>query len=170
MFSRGARIHAVIVAAAFIACSLAQAAHYGTLPAPSETSTTPSLSISSNLPACADGGPNCIGTAPDAQAYPVADGDRITLQWTNDAAVTYGVIRLGRLYLPLSEATGVAITPVTLQIELGKHATQVLVEYSGTSHHVPLTPNVWQPLRIYNPEERILYVRLDLPTADTRRN
>ena len=170
MFSRSARINAVIVGAAFIACSLAQAAHYGTLPAPNETSATPTLSISSNPPACADGGPNCIGTAPDAQAYPVADGDRITLQWTNDAAVTYGVIRLGRLYLPLSEATGVAITPVTLQIELRKHAARVVVEYSGTSHHVPLTPDVWQPLHVYNPDERILYVRLDLPTAHTRRN
>ncbi len=35
------------------------------------------------------------------RAYPVADGDRITLNWSNDPDQVDGLIHLGKLYLPL---------------------------------------------------------------------
>jgi hypothetical protein len=37
------------------------------------------------------------------------------------------------------------------------------VEYAGTRHHVPLPPGTWQPVTLYNPDERIIYLRLELP-------
>jgi hypothetical protein len=149
-----------------ICSNAARSAQYGTAPIQA-TPTSPTLSISDHLPLCTDAKARCIETKSAVRAYPVANGDRITLHWSNDSSATYGVIRLGQLYLPLSEATSAPVTPVTLEVELpdSNHTAQVIVDYSGTRHHVPLTPGVWQPLSIYNPDEQIVYVRFDLPLA-----
>jgi hypothetical protein len=42
-------------------------------------------------------------------------------------------------------------------------AATVIVEYAGTRHHVPLTTGVWQPITLYNPDERTLYVLFQPP-------
>jgi hypothetical protein len=94
----------------------------------------------------------------------VADGDRITLYWSNDPDQVDGLIHLGKLYLPLGTEMSSSIAPVTLEIDLPSDTTAtVVVEYAGTRHHVPLAPAAWQPVTLYNPEERIIYLRLDLP-------
>ncbi len=55
---------------------------------------------------------------------------------------------------------------MTLEIDLPTDtAATVVVEYAGTRHHVPLAPRAWQPITLYNPDERIIYLRLDLPAA-----
>lgn len=121
---------------------------------------------------CTDPKPNCIETTDATHAYPVANGDRITLHWSNDAEATDGVIRLGNLYLPLLNATRNSVAPISLEIELptSNHSAQIVVEYSGTHHHVPLTPGTWQPLSIYNPSEQVVYLRLDLPATPSPQN
>lgn len=147
------------------------AAHYGTSPA-EPASTSPTLTISDHVPLCTNPKSKCIETSGAVRAYPVADGDRITLNWTNDAEVTDGIIRLGNLYLPLDGTMNRPATPVTMEVELPTldHTAQVIVEYSGTRHHVPLSTGTWQKVSIYNPNQQILYLRFDLPAATASPN
>ena len=146
-------------------------AHYGTAPTePASNSAT--LTISDHAPLCANPQGTCIETSGAVRAYPVANGDRITLNWTNDAQVTDGIIRFGNLYLPLSGATNGSVTPVTIEVESAASGgeAQVIVEYSGTRHHVPLSIGIWQKVSIYNPNEQTLYLRFDLPGATASPN
>ena len=154
----------LISGVALLSATTGHAAHYGTLPA-EPVSSSATLTISDHAPACTNLQAKCIETSGAERAYPVADGDRITLNWTNDAEVTDGIIRFGNLYLPLDGAMNRPATPVTIEVELAASKTppQILVEYSGTRRHVPLTPGTWQKVSIYNPDEQVLYVRLDLP-------
>lgn len=145
---------------------MCHAAHYGTSPA-EPVPTSPTLTISDHITLCTNPTSQCTETTGAVRAYPVADGDRITLNWTNDAEAIDGIIRFGNLYLPLNTAIGGPATPVTMEVELPKsdRTAQVIVEYSGTRHHVPLSPGTWQKISIYNPNEQNLYLRFDLPEA-----
>jgi hypothetical protein len=166
-----ASIRTLISGVAFLCAAAVHAAHYGTLPvAPASTSAT--LTISDHAPACTDPRANCIETSGAVRAYPVANGDRITLNWTNDTEIADGIIRFGNLYLPLSGATNGSATPVTVELELANSnpPVQVIVEYSGTRHHVPLTPGAWQRISIYNPNEQVLYLRFEPPRATASPN
>ena len=165
MRGRRALLCSLVVCATSLLPNAAYCAHYGT--SSPQVATSPTLSISDHLPMCTDPSARCIETTSAVRAFPVASGDRITLNWTNGPEATDGVIRLGNLFLPLSEATGSSVGPVSLEVELPTedHTAQVIVEYSGTRHHVPLTPGTWQPLSIYNPNEQTLYLRLDLSNA-----
>jgi hypothetical protein len=138
-------------------------AHYGTSPeSPPMTSAT--LSVSDQPSLCPSTSTNCVETTGAARGYPVVDGDRITLNWSNNPDQVDGVIHLGTLYLPLGTGTWNSNSPVTLHVELPSDATPaVVVEYAGTRHHVPLAPGTWQPITIYNPDERYIYLRLELP-------
>jgi hypothetical protein len=105
-----------------------------------------------------------VETTGAVRAYPVADGDRITLNWSNDPDQLDGVIHLGKLYLPLGGDAWNSTSPVTLELVLPTDAAPaVIVDYAGTRHHVPLAPGAWQPITIYNPDERSIYLRLELP-------
>jgi hypothetical protein len=153
----------LIAFCAAAASGAAFAAHYGTSP-PTAAATSLVLSISDQPSLCAASTGNCIETTGAVRAYPVADGDRITLYWSNDPDQVDGLIHLGKLYLPLDATTSGSIAPVTLEIDLPTDtAATVVVEYAGTRHHVPLAPRAWQPITLYNPDERIIYLRLDLP-------
>ena len=138
-------------------------AHYGTAP-PALPSTSATLSISDHPSLCASSKGNCVETTGATRAYPVSDGDRITLYWSNDPDEIDGVIHLGKLFLPLASETSVSIAPVTLEVDMTADTTAtVIVEYAGTRHHVPLTPGAWQPITLYNPDQRILYLLLEPP-------
>lgn len=142
----------------------ARAAHYGTQPA----STPPlaaTLSITDHPPRCVDSKSICRETSGTVRSFPVADGDRVTLDWTSDAQQLDGLIRLGHLYLPLEGQTRPPDGGVRLEMVLsaGKAIPQVIVDYAGTRHHVPLQPGAWQALPIYDPDERIIYLRFDPP-------
>jgi hypothetical protein len=141
---------------------LAHAAHYGTQPA-TDPPLAPTLSITDHPPRCIDSKVMCRETSGNVRAFTVADGDRIALDWTNDTQELHGLIRLRHLYLPLD---GLARPPdgaVTLEIVLpgGGAIPQVVVSYAGTRHHVPLQPGAWQALSIYDPDERVIYLRFD---------
>jgi len=161
----------VVLPALFIAM-FAAGAHYGTAPAPT-TTDGPTLRVSNHAPLCPPSSTHCIETTGATHAYPVADGDHVTIDWTNQPQLLGGVIEVGHLYLPLdATANGNAATPITLTVQLpadGRRGT-LLVEYGGTSHHVPLPPNTWQPITLYNPNERTIYVRLDDSTVSSGPN
>ena len=99
------------------------------------------------------------------RAYPVRTAIGSRCIWSNDPDQVDGLIRLGKLYLPLDATTSVSIAPVTLEIDLPTDtAATVVVEYAGTRHHVPLAPaRMADRYTLYNPDERIIYLRLDLP-------
>lgn len=144
----------------------ASAAHYGTSPPPS-LPTSPTLSVSDHPPQCTSSNGTCVGTTGAVRAYPVATGDRVTLRWSSDATELDGVIQLGNLYLPIGTDSTASISPVTLEVQFPTpdgDAT-IGVEYAGTWHHVPLTAGEWRPISIYDPNERIVYVRFDLPPS-----
>jgi hypothetical protein len=147
-----------------IATHDAKAAHYGTVLAPTPSSA-PTLRISDHPPLCSEPSVNCIETTGATHTYPVADGDHVTIEWTNQPQPIGGVIELGRLYLPLdSTANAYTPTPITLLMQMPADGpAQVVVEYAATSHHVPLPPHTWQSITVYNPNERVIYVRLDTP-------
>lgn len=117
------------------------------------------LSITDQPSLCASSKGHCVETTGATRAYPVADGDRVTLYWSNDPNQVDGVIHLGKLFLPINTDLSASILPVTLEVVMptGTAAT-VIVEYAGTRHHVPLTTGAWQPITLYNPDERTLYV------------
>jgi hypothetical protein len=133
-------------------------AHYGTEPPPPPINSA-MLRITDQPSLCASSKRDCIETTGATRAYPVADGDRITLFWSSDPNEVDGVIHLGKLFLPLNTRSSTSIAPVTLEVDMptGTAAT-VTVEYAGTRHHAPLTTGVWQPITLYNPDERTLYV------------
>ena len=153
------------------AAASAWGAHYGTTPITPATNG-PTLRISDRAPLCPETSAQCIETNGATQTYPVADGDRITIDWTNQPQLLGGVIELGHLYLPLDSASAYASTPITLtvQIPAAHDRAQLIVEYGGTSHHVPLPTNAWQSIGVYNPTERTIYVRLDDVAAPARAN
>jgi hypothetical protein len=166
-----ARLRTLISGAALLCAGAGHAAHYGTLPVePAPTSAM--FTISDHAPLCTNPDARCIETSGAERAYPVADGDRITLNWTNDAEIADGIIRFGNLYLPLNGATNGSATPVTMEIELAASnpPAQVIVEYGGTRHHVPLTPGAWQKVSVYNPNEQVLYLRFELARTTTSPN
>jgi len=140
------------------------AAHYGTQPALTPP-LAPTLSITDHPPRCVDSNTICRETSGTVRSFPVADGDRVTLDWTSDTQQLDGLIRLGHLYLPLEDQTRPPDGGVTLEMVLsaGKAIPQVIVGYAGTRHHVPLQPGAWQALSIYDPDERIIYLRFDPP-------
>lgn len=135
-------------------------AHYGTTPAAPAINSA-MLSISDQPSLCGSSKGNCIETTGATRAYPVTDGDRITLFWSSDPNQVDGVIHLGKLFLPISAQSSTSIAPVTLEVDMPTGiAATVIVEYAGTRHHVPLTTGAWQPITLYNPDERTLYVLL----------
>ncbi len=142
----------------------ALAAHYGTLP-PTAPTSSPTLSVSDHRPLCASAKGTCVETTGAVHAYPVSSGDRITLRWSNDPNQIDGVIHIGNLYLPMATDAEASVSPVTLEMHFptSDGGATVAVEYAGTRHHVPLTPGEWQPISIYDPDERIMYVRFELP-------
>ncbi len=142
----------------------ASAAHYGTSP-PTAPASTPTLSVSDHRPLCVSSKGTCVETTGTVRAYPVASGDRITLRWSSDPNEIDGVIKIGNLYLPMGTDTDASVSPVTLEIHFSTSdgGATAAVEYAGTRHHVPLTPGEWQPISIYDPDVRIVYVRLELP-------
>lgn len=157
-------VYAMALSITLSIADLARAAHYGTQPALTP-STAPTLSITDHPPRCIDSNAMCRETSGMVRSFPVADGDRVTLDWTGNEQKLNGLIRLGHLYLPLDAQAHPADGSVTLEIALPvDHAIpQLIVGYAGTRHHVPLQPGTWQTLSIYDPDERFLYVRFDLP-------
>lgn len=148
---------------AVVGADTAVASHYGTSPEPPEA-TSATLSVSDKPSLCPPPSANCVETTGAARAYTVADGDHITLDWSSDPNQVDGVIHVGKLYLPLDSGTWNSTSPVTLEVELPKDSSPaVVVEYAGTRHHVPMAVNAWQPVTIYNPDERTIYLRLELP-------
>lgn len=109
----------------------------------------------------------CRETSGTIRSFAVADGDRITLEWTSDAQQRDGLIRLGILYLPLDRLTSSPPGAVALELVLpNDHApAQIIVGYGDTRHHVPLQPGSWQAISIYDPDERFIYLRFDLPAS-----
>jgi hypothetical protein len=138
-------------------------AHYGTEP-PVPPINSAMLSLTDQPSLCASSKGHCVETTGSTRAYPVADGDRITLFWSSDPDEVDGVIHLGKLFLPLYTQSSTSVAPVTIEVDMptGTAAT-VIVEYAGTRHHVPLTTGVWQPITLYNPDERTLYVLFQPP-------
>jgi hypothetical protein len=124
------------------------------------------LTISEHAPMCTRPAPACVETTSATRAYPVSDGDNITIDWTGQPALLDGTIEVGHLYLPLGIASSAPVTPVTLVLELrSASSASAVVVYGGTSHHVPLQLHTWQRVTIYNPDERSLYLRLDPPDS-----
>jgi len=121
---------------------------------------------------CPASSAHCAETTGAIRAYPVADGDRITIDWTNEQQLLGGVIELGHLYLPLDATNRYASTPITLTLQMPneRDRAQLIVEYGGTSHHLPLPLNEWQSITVYNPTERTIYVRLDAAAASGAAN
>ena len=122
------------------------------------------LRISDHAPLCSSSSEHCIETTGATRAYPVADGDHVTIDWTNQPQLLEGVVELGHVYLPLeATANAYASTPITLTVQIpgDRGRVQLIVEYAGTGHHVPLPVNGWQPITVYNPNERTIYVRVD---------
>jgi hypothetical protein len=147
-------------------------AHFGTGPVvPATVAAT--LRISDHAPLCSANAANCVETTGAMRSYPVVDGDRVTIDWTNQPQLLDGVVEIGHLYLPLGATTNSdASTPITLTLQIPNDHdhTQLIVEYAGTSHHVPIPPNSWHPVIVYNPSERVLYVRLDDAAASATAN
>ena len=110
-------------------------AHYGTEPAVPPINSA-MLSLTDQPSLCASSKGHCVETTGATRAYPVADGDRITLFWSSDPDEVDGVIHLGKLFLPLNTQSSTSVAPVTLEVDMptGTAAT-VIVEYAGTRHH-----------------------------------
>jgi len=160
-------IRYIVASLALFIAMTSSGAHYGTIPVPTATDG-PTLHVSNHAPLCPQGSTHCIETTDATRAYPVADGDHVTIDWTNQPQLLGGVIEVGHLYLPLdATANSNPSTPITLTVQLPPNRIHnaLLVEYGGTSHHVPLPANTWQPITLYNPHERTIYVRLDDPTV-----
>ncbi len=89
----------------------------------------------------------------------------MTLGWTNRPDQLEGTIEIGHLYLPLAAADVGAATPVTLQVELPEDSETavIAVDYAGTRHRVTFARHTWQPITLYNPNARVIYVRVDDP-------
>ena len=164
------RPYGALIGLWFVVAS-AWGAHYGTTPIVAETNV-PTLRISNRGPLCPEDSAHCTETTGATRAYPVADGDRITIDWTSQPQLLGGVIELGHLYLPLDGTISYTATPITLTLQMpdDRARTQLIVEYGGTSHHVPLRTNVWQSITVYNPNERTIYVRLDAAPASQAAN
>ena len=117
--------------------STASAADYGTAPRAKPTSHL-ALRIAQRPPLCGAGQAGCIETPLDSEVWPIADQDRIIVDWgrTDVGGV---IARTRHLYIPLeSLANETTPAPATIDIVESNGAVSLIVSQGGSRHRLPI--------------------------------
>jgi hypothetical protein len=118
------------------------------------------LRITERPPLCDPPRVGCIETEIDGHIWPIADQDRIVIDW-GGADIGPVIARTRHLYIPIDPTTVSTLPePATIDVVASNDTVRLIVSQSGSRHTVPIALDTWVELPLSD-HAHPLYVRLE---------
>ena len=138
----------------------AAAADYGNAPHVA-TIRGPALRLTDRPPLCAPAEAGCIETSLGGDVWPIADQDRIVVDWGYRVGVGPVVARTRHLYIPIEPAADESTpAPVTIDIDASGARLSLVVSQGGSRHRIEIDGGAWIELPLGDDSHR-LFARLE---------
>ena len=156
-------VRRAVLSLAFIAVACAasaSASDYGTAPRAAPAGGL-RLRVADRAPLCAPAERGCVETAIGDDVWPIANQDRIVVDWGSAEPIGPVVARTQHLYIAV-EPVGDAATParVTIDVVVAHDRVSLIVSQGGSRHTVSIERDTWVELPLAD-RTHPLYARLE---------